>query len=190
MPNDVLTRAIDAVCSGTHLTADHASAVLDEIMEGRAPDVQTAIQAIRHLAADPALAPSKPINLGHADLRRVVIREPNLTVDFHNARFVASELCWGDLRGVNLRKANFNKAILIGAHLQGADLTQANLEDTDLRGACLNRTKLDAASLKNAIADNTTEWPKGFNAGTAGVVIQPAKLFTKRFTDCEGRPVR
>ena len=41
MPNDVLTRAIDAVCSGTHLTADHASAVLDEIMEGRAPDVQT-----------------------------------------------------------------------------------------------------------------------------------------------------
>ena len=34
MPNDVLTRAIDEVCSGTHLTADHASAVLDEIMEG------------------------------------------------------------------------------------------------------------------------------------------------------------
>ena len=41
MPNDVLTRAIDAVCSGTHLTADHASAVLDEIMEGRAGEVQT-----------------------------------------------------------------------------------------------------------------------------------------------------
>ena len=42
MPNDVLTRAIDAVCSGTHLTADHASAVLDEIMEGRSGEVQTA----------------------------------------------------------------------------------------------------------------------------------------------------
>jgi anthranilate phosphoribosyltransferase len=41
MPNDVLTRAIDAVCSGTHLTADHASAALDEIMEGRAGEVQT-----------------------------------------------------------------------------------------------------------------------------------------------------
>jgi anthranilate phosphoribosyltransferase len=40
MPNDILTRAIDAVCSGTHLTADHASAVLDEIMAGRADDVQ------------------------------------------------------------------------------------------------------------------------------------------------------
>jgi anthranilate phosphoribosyltransferase len=41
MPNDVLTRAIDAVASGTHLTTDHASAVLDEVMEGRAGEVQT-----------------------------------------------------------------------------------------------------------------------------------------------------
>jgi anthranilate phosphoribosyltransferase len=41
LPNDILTRALDAVCSGTHLTADHASAVLDEIMEGRAGEVQT-----------------------------------------------------------------------------------------------------------------------------------------------------
>jgi anthranilate phosphoribosyltransferase len=42
MPNDILTRAIDAVSDGTHLTADHASAVLDEIMEGRVGEVQTA----------------------------------------------------------------------------------------------------------------------------------------------------
>jgi anthranilate phosphoribosyltransferase len=39
--NEILTRAIDAVCAGTHLTSDHASAVLDEIMEGRAGEVQT-----------------------------------------------------------------------------------------------------------------------------------------------------
>jgi anthranilate phosphoribosyltransferase len=41
VPNAILTRAIDAVCSGTHLSADHSAAVLDEIMAGRAPDVQT-----------------------------------------------------------------------------------------------------------------------------------------------------
>ena len=41
MPNDILTRAIDSVAAGTHLTADHASAVLDEIMEGRVSEVQT-----------------------------------------------------------------------------------------------------------------------------------------------------
>ena len=42
MPNEVLARAIDAVASGEHLTADHASAALAEIMEGRAGEVQTA----------------------------------------------------------------------------------------------------------------------------------------------------
>ena len=42
MPNDILTRAIDEICSGTHLTADHTSAALAEIMEGRAGEVQTA----------------------------------------------------------------------------------------------------------------------------------------------------
>lgn len=42
MPNPVLTRAIDAVASGEHLTADHAEAVLDEIMGGKASAVETA----------------------------------------------------------------------------------------------------------------------------------------------------
>ena len=41
MPNEIVTRAIDAVCDGDHLTADHATAVLDEIMEGRSSEVQT-----------------------------------------------------------------------------------------------------------------------------------------------------
>jgi anthranilate phosphoribosyltransferase len=41
MPNEIITRAIDAVCSGEHLSADHAATVLAEIMEGRSTDVQT-----------------------------------------------------------------------------------------------------------------------------------------------------
>jgi anthranilate phosphoribosyltransferase len=42
MPNEILTRAIDAVCAGDHLTADHAAAVLAEVMGGRGGEVQTA----------------------------------------------------------------------------------------------------------------------------------------------------
>lgn len=41
MPNSVLTRAIDAVASGEHLTADHAETVLGEIMAGKASEVET-----------------------------------------------------------------------------------------------------------------------------------------------------
>jgi len=39
-PNEIVTRAIDAVCAGDHLTTDHAAAVLAEIMEGRTSEVQ------------------------------------------------------------------------------------------------------------------------------------------------------
>jgi len=41
MPNAVMTRAIDDLASGQHLSADHASAVLREVMEGRASEVET-----------------------------------------------------------------------------------------------------------------------------------------------------
>ncbi|MDX6608533.1 MAG: anthranilate phosphoribosyltransferase [Solirubrobacterales bacterium] len=41
MSNDVVARAIDAVCAGDHLTADHAATVLAEIMAGRSGEVQT-----------------------------------------------------------------------------------------------------------------------------------------------------
>jgi anthranilate phosphoribosyltransferase len=40
VPNDILTRAIDELADGTHLSADHTSAALAEIMEGRAEEVQ------------------------------------------------------------------------------------------------------------------------------------------------------
>jgi anthranilate phosphoribosyltransferase len=42
MPNEIITRAIDAACAGEHLSADHAATVLAEIMAGRSSDVQTA----------------------------------------------------------------------------------------------------------------------------------------------------
>jgi anthranilate phosphoribosyltransferase len=41
-PNEIVSRAIDAICKGDHLTADHAAAVLAEIMEGRTSEVQSA----------------------------------------------------------------------------------------------------------------------------------------------------
>jgi anthranilate phosphoribosyltransferase len=40
--NEIVARAIDAVCAGDHLTSDHAATVLAEIMEGRTGEVQTA----------------------------------------------------------------------------------------------------------------------------------------------------
>src|SRR4051812_32878260 len=42
MPNPLMTRAIDALADGRHMSADHAAAVLREVMDGRASEVETA----------------------------------------------------------------------------------------------------------------------------------------------------
>jgi anthranilate phosphoribosyltransferase len=42
MPNPLMTRAIDALAAGRHMSADHAAAVLREVMDGRASEVETA----------------------------------------------------------------------------------------------------------------------------------------------------
>lgn len=42
MPNEIVTRSLDRVASGTDLTADEAAAVLREIMEGRAAEAESA----------------------------------------------------------------------------------------------------------------------------------------------------
>jgi len=42
MTNQVLTRAVDGLASGRHMSAEHASAVLREVMDGRSSEVETA----------------------------------------------------------------------------------------------------------------------------------------------------
>jgi anthranilate phosphoribosyltransferase len=42
MPNPVMTRAVEALASGRHMSADHAAAVLREVMDGRSSEVETA----------------------------------------------------------------------------------------------------------------------------------------------------
>src|SRR5918911_3178180 len=41
MPNPIMTRAVEALASGRHMSADHAAAVLHEVMEGRTSEVET-----------------------------------------------------------------------------------------------------------------------------------------------------
>ena len=55
--------------------------------------------------------------------------------------------------------------------LYDANLAGANLRSTDLRGADLEGAALDEADLQDAVADETTWWPKDFNAEAAGVQI-------------------
>ena len=57
MPNDVVSRALAALCAGDHLTADHASAVLSQIKEGRADTVQTGRASSASVRSHPLIEP-------------------------------------------------------------------------------------------------------------------------------------
>ena len=56
---------------------------------------------------------------------------------------------------------------LVNANLSDADLSRANLQGANLTGA-----NLRGANLKGAIADASTQWPRGFDARRAGVVLR------------------
>jgi uncharacterized protein YjbI with pentapeptide repeats/DNA-binding Xre family transcriptional regulator len=68
---------------------------------------------------------------------------PNKKLDLSNT----------DIRGANLRKANFRKVILSRAKLQGANLRKANLQGADLSGANLEKADLSETDLQGAILD-------------------------------------
>jgi Pentapeptide repeats (8 copies) len=138
--------------------------------EHRAPDAQAALTALcRKPLSDDRRSDSEAatLDLTHTDLRR-------------------ANLVNADLRHANLRRAHLEGADLRGADLRGADLRYANLDsfmpsNPDFqRGADLRRANLCGAQLadarnlgialtEDAVADDRTVWPDGFDWETARI---------------------
>lgn len=76
-----------------------------------------------------------------------------------------------NLMGANFKKADLTGAVLYNALLDNADFTSSKLYGADLRWARLTGAKLDDADLTNAIYDNTTIWPQGFDPQKAGAFL-------------------
>jgi hypothetical protein len=72
-----------------------------------------------------------------------------------------------DLHGMDLSGYYLGNKTLVNANLSGADLRRANLQGANLIGANLQGT-----NLRESIADASTEWPRGFDARRAGVVLR------------------
>jgi hypothetical protein len=91
-----------------------------------------------------------------------------------------SELGAAELGGAFLHAADFSGATLTTADLAGAELWGAILRDADLGGANLVEADLCAADLSgadlmranliDAIYDEQTQWPAGFNYRTVGAI--------------------
>ncbi len=91
--------------------------------------------------------------------------------DMESASLRFTNFSASNLEEVNFKGADLTGAILYNALLDRADLTGANLEGADLRWTRLTDVKLDQAILKNALYDNTTEWPEGFDPEKAGAFL-------------------
>jgi uncharacterized protein YjbI with pentapeptide repeats len=74
------------------------------------------------------------------------------------------------LTGANLKDAGLHSADLSGADLTGANLEGAGLESANLEGANLQGANMRGAVVLNALYDETTIWPNGFDAAAQGAV--------------------
>jgi len=96
------------------------------------------------------------------------------------ADLFAADLAAADLRGADLgcahlgsadlSGADLSRANLFGADLGWAELRGANLREADLRRADLRGARLMGADLAEAVYDDETSWPEGFDPALAGAI--------------------
>jgi uncharacterized protein YjbI with pentapeptide repeats len=95
--------------------------------------------------------------------------------DLFGADLAAADLRGADLGGAHLVSADLSGADLSGTNLFGADLSWAELQGADLRGADLRRADLTGAGLQGAdlteaVYDEYTRWPEGYDPRLSGAV--------------------
>lgn len=158
--------------AGATLTGAHLERAL---LSGSSLDGADLFKA--HLtAADLEGASLRGAGLLLANLNDTVLWGANL----EGARLYGANLEGAALKGANLKDAgltgaNLKDAGLHGAVMRGADLTGANLEGAGLEGANLEGANLQGANLRgsvllNALYDDATTWPGGFDVVAQGAV--------------------
>ncbi len=111
-------------------------------------------------------------DLRYADLRYADLRYANLRyANLRDANLRDADLRYANLRYADLRYANLRDADLRYANLRDANLRDANLRYANLRDANLRYADLRDADLRGVRANEFTQWPTGFDAAAAGVVM-------------------
>jgi uncharacterized protein YjbI with pentapeptide repeats len=90
--------------------------------------------------------------------------------NLEGAALKGANLKHAGLTGASLKDAGLHGAVLTGADLTGANLEGAGLEGAHLEGANLQGANLRGAVLLNAIYDDATIWPGGFDVTAQGAV--------------------
>ena len=110
------------------------------------------------------------------DFRRASLAD----MDLSGYVFVECDFWGADLTAATLVGARFARANLQSAYLTGAQMINADLSGANLRGAYLLATNfsgadLDGIDISDAIWDQATTWPAGFDPWK-----HPSRLTPKR----------
>lgn len=112
-------------------------------------------------------------NLADANLRGVHMRKNNFQqANLSQAILRDADLAWSNLNKSNLIKVDMSRANLFDAELQGADLTEANLTNAYLLRADLSGSDLTGTVLTEARYNSKTKWPERFDPAQAGAVYE------------------
>jgi uncharacterized protein YjbI with pentapeptide repeats len=157
----------------------------------RKPDVQSALTVLARLDGVQLDLQETDLRLaflpGEVNFRKAILNGTTLEgVSFDLATldevslggggaYCPALLNWTSFWRASMRKADLEEAKLIGAFLLSADLRDANLmhadlAEADLGYANLKGARLDGANLRGAKANDSTQWPDGFDWKAAGVV--------------------
>ncbi|HEX5924922.1 MAG TPA: pentapeptide repeat-containing protein [Baekduia sp.] len=130
---------------------------LDDLPQVDRADLQVLLSSHRRLAG--------------ADLRAQDLHGLSATgKELAGAQLTLADLRLTDLSNSDLRHADLVGALAFHALLRHADLRGADLKCAQLEGADLRGARLDGTRLRNAVADRTTRWPRGFHQRHAGVI--------------------
>ena len=115
--------------------------------------------------------------LNNADLRECNLNEAGLM----NAHLRRSRLENTQMRGSWLTGAVLDGANLSNADLSGADVAAASFRNCQLQSAILLVERIESANFDQAIFNDQTVWPEGFDPESAGAQreLHP-NLTTKR----------
>lgn len=110
--------------------------------------------------------------LSQAKFRFAALNKANLKKAYLLAADLSdTHLIEANLEEATLAHANLSRATMSGANLVRANLQGANMQATNLLCANLADADLTDADLLEAIYDQNTEWPSGFEPEMAGAIL-------------------
>lgn len=156
------------------------SPIVEKIVQGRTILVLRELDENRRnrilaLLSNSGLTQGEHSKFNSQNYQYALLRESNLEgIDLRRAPLEEVDLSGANIRGANLTDANLSRANLSGANLTGADLSGANLHYADLTGA----------SLAQAVYDQGTQLPSGFDAKIYNMRFRPRQN-QRRLSDSE-----